>query len=207
MKFKKNWRNLLPYKSTLPKDVEERNITFNAMDDVSQRKEIALDVLEMLYAESIVCNVWGQYWTNKMKDEVCSIDDSKVFQEEINKLTAPKERCQVCARGALMLSTIRLGNEISCDTKDVIDDISRGCSDLLKGFSYEEIRWMELWYEGNPDALANYAYDLDELNINWETDYPYEYHTNEMLANLFLNVLHNGKFVEDDCTDYLKLIV
>lgn len=206
MKFKKNWRNLLPYKSTLPKDVEKRNVVFNAMDDVSQRKEIALDVLEMLDVEAIVCNIKRHYWEDNVRWELYDIEDSKEFQSKILEFTEPKQECQVCARGALMLSTIRLGNEISCESEDV-EFIQKGSSDLLKGFTIEEIKWMELWYEGNYWGVTSDDCNLNNFDFDWQEEYPYQYHTNEMLANLFLNVLHNGKFVEDDCTDYLKLIV
>lgn len=204
MKFKRNWKSILPYKTQLHGSIEQVNEQFNAMNPVDQRKEIALDVLELLHVEGIRANPWSQYWTDDLKEKVRDIGNAKVFQQAIFHETKAESKCEVCARGACMLSTIRLGNEISPDDYSICDIVC-GEEPIIKGFTIEELEYMENYYEGQGiNIVTDNEYDASDHE--W-SNYPYSYHTNERLANLYLNVIYNGKFDYQDKTDYLKRIM
>ncbi len=166
------------YKSQIThiQDIEARNKAFNALSKQDKRKEIALDCF-MLVSKGIVKPSNGCYWSGEL--DSIQTKNAKTFQLElVNNLP----QCEVCARGGMMLSQIRLGNSISSKNK------SRyfGDEKILKGFSYVSFRAMEKEYEES------------------EYSHPYGYNTREKLQNICLNVLHNGDFNTDDKTDYLK---
>ena len=117
-----------------------------------------------------------EYWSFALS--CIKIIDSKKFQKElVNNL--PK--CEVCIRGGMMLSQIRLGNELHCN----IDNIHKGDFKIIKGFSMDSFYKMEEEYEH-----STYKH-------------PYERHTSWKLANICCNVLVNGDFNTEDKTDYL----
>lgn len=126
----------------------------------------------------------GHYWDNDLKRIANSSKTPEVFQKRLLTWTDDIEYCTVCARGAMMLSQIRLGNEVdpvksywSCD---------EGNEEIIKGFSMDDFENMEQEYE------------------DCEFEHPYEDNTTEKLKNICLNILVNGNFNTEDQTDYLK---
>lgn len=186
MKFKKNWLDLLPYKSKLSniKDINQKNKKFESLSLPDQRKEIALDVLMLINNESIFSSN-GSYIESD--DVNIGIFDSEQAFKSFNDNQYLKENdCRVCARGAMMLSTIRLGNTIS---PEFDCDFDCGSIENQKYFTLGEFLEMEEIYENR-------------------NRFNYRHNTIEMLANIFLNVIY-----ETDLTnrkkykDYLKNII
>ena len=169
----------ITFKSLLQpiKDIEERNKYFDYLSDEGKRLEIAWDQLQLIQRRKVkaIGNQIG-YWNDGLKFKTRSLT-SKELQEHLLKI----EKCEVCARGRIMMSQIRLGNHISGDDVDRI----KGCNDNLKGFSIHDMRIIEEEYERS------------------DYDHPYESGTTEKLMNILCNILVNGNFNILDQTDYL----
>lgn len=161
------------------KSIEERNKAFDALDKQSKRLEIAWDALKLL-TRKVITPSHGHYWGVKLENIQSESLHSTEFQQRLNKPSSFKG-CSVCARGAIMLSLIRIGNNISPNDYAV----DRGHDNNIKGFSMESMRRMECEYE------------------NCEYDHPYRNNTKEKLMNILCNVLVNGDFNPKDKTDYL----
>ena len=170
------------YKSQLTHitDIEARNKAFNALSKSDKRKEIALDCLNLTLSGKIKAAI-GEYWSHEL--ECINPKNAKLFQFElVNNLP----ECQVCARGGMMLSQIRLGNSISPKNEDRMDGENQK---LLKGFTYESFEKMESEYE-----WSHYKH-------------PYYHRTTQKLQNICLNVIYNGDFKPEDKTDYLTTFI
>lgn len=169
------------YKSVLDgiKNLKKKNEAFHALDDQSKRMEIAWDVLKLLEGE-IIFPSCGCYWD----DELHLIQQEEATtSEELCKLfnTSSKIKgCSVCARGAMMLSQIRLGNNLLNEYA-----IYEGDDEILEGFSMDSFYYMEREYEKS------------------EYDHPYRTNTKQKLMNICCNVLVNGDFNKNDRTNYL----
>lgn len=172
--------NNIPFKSKLVRftNIENRNKAFHALSDEDKRKEIAFDALNLVIIKKLNASN-GCYWDNNLENRTKLQNDSKELQIFLsNKL--PK--CEVCQRGALMISTIRLGNTVEPTDKAR----SFGEDDNIQGFN-------EL--------------SFSRLENEFENDYfntPYPPNTNRKLANLCCNIIANGDFNSIDDTDYLK---
>ncbi len=170
----------ITFKSLLSdcKSIEEKNKMFNTLSNEGQRLEIAWDALNMV-TKGLVQASSGCYWSEDLKDVA---GESKELQEELNKSSFfKKNNCEVCQRGLLMLSQIRLGNSIG--SRDCSRD--NGASHNIKGFDIFAFNLMEDEYESS-------TYNL-----------PHRSNTNEKLANICCNILVNGEFNTADDTDYL----
>lgn len=161
------------------KDIEERNKAFDALDKQSKRLEIAWDALQLL-SKKYITPSFGHYWGDKLTDIQLKSLHSTEFQQRLNKPSSFKG-CSVCARGAIMLSLIRIGNNISPNGYAV----DKGHNDNIKGFSMKSMLRMEGEYE------------------HCHYDHPYRNNTKEKLMNILCNVLVNGDFNPKDKTNYL----
>lgn len=186
---------MIPYKSVLTgMKLEERNVAFNALDRETQRKEIALDALNLVLSKQVHA-AEGAYWGHQL--HCINEPDSKLFQDIlVNKLP----ECDVCQRGLFMLSQIRLGNELCSDTEDVCE----GNSNNVKGFDMGDFYGMESEYEGETES-GDDEYLNDDNNPSEDESLPYNRHSWQKLANICCNVLSNGNFDAEDKTDFLKL--
>ena len=168
----------IKYVSVLKGTLSQRNKAFNNLSPEIQRLEIAWDALNLVLQVLVKPNECG-YWSDPLRN---INGNSKVLQKTLNDKTFyQKNECEVCQRGLMMVSQIRLGNSIGDDDCDRSD----GNEGNVKGFSIESFEKMESEYEHN-------AYN-----------HPYDTHTKEKLANICCNVLNNGDFNVDDKTDYL----
>jgi hypothetical protein len=182
----------ISYKSQLSryKNIGNRNKKFDSLSAEDKRKEISLDSLNLIMSQKISGSD-GTYWNSYLIDfGLKNIDIytnrkdkkiSKIFQK--NLLEDLPEECKVCARGALMLSTIRLGNSIN----PRIDSYFNGSKTSVKGFDMFSFKRMEEEYE-------NDHYQL-----------PYASNTTSKLANILCNIIANGDFNILDKKDYLDL--
>lgn len=172
----------IKYKSVLQdiKNIEERNEAFHALDNQGKRLEIAWDMLQLVLNETISSS-YGTYWSADLLDNTSKIKTSKELQKFLLKTNKIKN-CTVCARGGIMLSTIRLGNKISRSD----DFLYNGSSHNIQGFTMKKMKEMEYEYEEN-------GYN-----------HPYCYNTDRKLANICCNILVNGNFNIKDKTDYLS---
>lgn len=168
------------YRSVLDKykTIRERNDAFNALDPQSQRLEIAWDALKLVVAGSIQASN-GCYWSTSLQSvEGSSKELQKVFN---TKKFFKQASCEVCQRGAVMLSQIRLGNSISSED----EDRDMGTDDNTKGFGLASLYNMEAEYERSA------------------FNHPYHMNSQEKLANIFCNVLINGDFKKSDRKNYI----
>lgn len=180
------------YKSVLSKyrNIKKRNEVFNNLDDETKRREIAFDALKLLLNEKIIPAggftngnyALRAYFGPKLVQKLQDITDSEKMQEEV--LNLPDE-CSVCARGAMMLSTIRLGNELAVDDEKGITmgDIAMGTRKTRKGFDVHAFEAMENMYE--------------------QSNTPYPLRSRYSLMNILCNVVKNGDYVYH-YVDYLK---
>lgn len=160
-------------------DIKERNKAFDALDDQSKRLEIAWDALKLI-DKRLISGSWGSYWSYDLRVLSHECRTSKQFQKELNK-NSNIEGCSVCARGAVMLSLIRLGNNIKPTDQFAYD----GNEGNIKGFSMKSMEQMESEYECSKFL------------------HPYNTNTDEKLMNILCNVLVNGDFNPKDKTNYL----
>lgn len=171
----------IPFRSELVKyrNIETRNGVFNKLKNEAKRKEIAYDALKLVLNEQVQAS-FGCYWGGKLSNIRGKSIDSKDLQKKLIDL--PK-RCTVCQRGLMMVSQIRLSNNLHPQQSPHIID---GNEDNIKGFSLSKFEEMENEYECR------------------EYDHPYISNSNQKLANICCNVIANGNFNRFDKTDYLK---
>jgi len=172
-------KTIITYKSVLNNlTLKNRNKAFNKLNDKTQRLEIAWDALNLVLNGSIKPNT-NTYWSKDLKNIK---GDSKMLQKTLNSKKFYKENsCEVCQRGLMMVSQIRLGNSI--DSEDIYKN--DGHKNNIKGFSIKSFTKMEEEYE----------------NCNF--NHPYFDKTKEKLANICCNIIVNGDFNIKDRTDYL----
>lgn len=165
--------------------IEQRNHKFNKeLTKEGQRLEIAWDALQLVTKGVLKANNHG-YWNYKIFN-LLQGEDSKTTQLILNKNNILKEnKCEVCQRGLMMISQIRLGNQL-CMANDF--NIENGDKNIIKGFTIDSFYRMEQEYE-----YSKY-------------NHPYNNRTEEKLANICCNILVNGDFNLDDKTDYLTVI-
>jgi hypothetical protein len=121
--------------------------------------------------------------------------NSKEFQKLIcNQIES--STCEVCARGAIMLSKINLGNDTTVKEFNSAGAryFSKEGYQSLSAFSVDILELIEKIYEAD---------EYDRRKLKYQCRYPR--HSNHLLANIFCNVLVNGDFNENDHTDYLIL--
>ena len=172
-------KTTITYESVLTDlTIEERNEKFNNLDEKTQRLEIAWDALNLVVEELIKPSV-GTYWNFSLRSVR---GNSKELQETFtNKEFYQANNCEVCQRGLMMLSQIRLGNSI--DSKEFQKE--KGRAGIIKGFSMDTFMYMENEYERS------------------QYKHPYNNNSKEKLANICCNVITNGDFYISDKTDYL----
>jgi len=157
-------QNIL-YKSKLDiKDIKERNKAFEALSDEDKRKEIVFDSLKLILEERKLRATESAtgYWNFGASSLVENYNSSEQLQNALLNLNIPN--CEVCARGAVMLSQIRLGNSLCANDNGITD----GESGAVRGFNMLSMRLMELVYEVYDDSLADvllWDNDFDESEI------------------------------------------
>ncbi len=169
----------IDYKSKLVRftNIDNRNKAFNLLSKEDQRREIAWDCLGLILKKKIKA-AKGKYWSNNLSQKVDKCKNPPQLQAMV--LNVPK--CEVCARGGMMLSQIRLSNTLSPHGSEIY----KGNKSNIKGFSFKVFEDMEREYE--------YSYYY----------HPYGSRTTQKLANICCNIIKNGNFKPTDLTDYLK---
>ena len=175
----------IEYKSILSgcKNENERNIRFLQLDDQSKRLEIAWDALNLVMNDKLQPSD-GCYWNAYLADNTINITSNLT---EIRKFLLNKlgENCEVCQRGAIMVSTIRAGHCFDIDSIDKENIVDGNECKARAGFSIESMWDMENEYENN------------------YFNHPYQDNTKEKMMNILCNILVNGDFNTNDRTDYL----
>lgn len=169
------------------KDIKERNRVFNfELSDEEKRKEIAWDSLNLVINGVLTAHRSG-YWEEALVRKTKNLS-SEALQDKLLCIETNKDECMVCARGAIMVSQIRLGNELSTENLDsqkvANGEGNDGSFDILKGFGSKSFLHIEAEYENNSDI--------------------YPIHTPHNLANIFCNIITHGDFDPKDRTDYLE---
>jgi hypothetical protein len=184
---------MIPYKTQLKGITSKKNTLYQTLTPRNKRREIALDALNLIIKDRIRPagghhkgeTFRNGYWVNwELNNLAIKSLNPKNFQK--NLLENLPQTCEVCERGMLMISKIRIGNTIS-PTDVGTSDGSKGAA---KPFTQEELEDMENIYEGNC----------------FEYDYPYKSNTLRNMANNLCVIIDKGKFTKEDArTDYLKL--
>ena len=174
----------IPFQSKLAKfkNITNRNEAFDKLSPKDKRREIAYDALNLVITRQVMASEDGDYWNSSLQIRTKPLHTPKELQcLLVDKLPT----CQVCQRGLMMVSQIRLGNTLSPSGAA----IQNGSNSNIKGFSIDSFGLMESLYEGWHHIVGNH---------------PYEMNTQEMMANICCNVINNGDFKITDTTDYLS---
>jgi len=195
---KEQWQielDKVPYKSVLSRytNIKNRNKAFHKLDDETMRKEIAYDALILTLRGEISASQ-GYYWGTKLSAIIR--DNRQKDAEEFQKclLNLPQD-CEVCARGAMMVSQIRLGNQLTADE----NYIDKGNDDIVKGFTMTNFYDMENCYELDKSSVF-----LGVLSESTQWLDSRQRKRLYRLVNICLNVLTNGNFDEDSAIDYIQ---
>lgn len=174
---------MIPFNSKLSKlrNIEKRNAVFQSLSNEEKRKEIAYDVLTSYKNELIGRQKEFGYWPEEIIPKFKNLLDPVKFQSLLIK-NEKNILCSVCARGALMVSRIKLGNQICGGPSN---EFIQGGENTCPEFSDSQLESMEEHYED--DGFLRYAE-----------------RTPECIAAIFANILANGHFDKSDKTDYLK---
>ncbi len=128
-----------------------------------RRLEVLKDALKQLRAKKIIANTGSVFNSlNYELDESCDANPDTDAQEIIKKLlkTEKKPICKVCARGALLISTIHKENNFKIDhlfsTEGSFDENYNENQRLLKLFSKEQLCLMENAFEVEDIGDINY---------------------------------------------------
>lgn len=186
----------ITFKSLLDpiKDIDKRNKKFASLSNEGKRLEIAWEGLKLIIAGMVtpsgIRTTGGSravaFWDENLKRIADKKGkNSKALQQAF--LAIPE--CEVCERGLLTLSKIRIGSAVLIDERSLTRDlISTECGDnpiSRDGFDLSSLELMEAEYESR------------------EFKHPYNNRTIEKMANILCNVLVNGDFDIYDKTDYL----
>ncbi len=179
---------MIPYKSQLKGTVAQKNKQFKELSTPDQKREIALDGLKLIIKNKIspagregMSHYWG---SSGLRDHRQHARNSKDFQKRL--LTELPEACEVCERGLIMLSKIRVANTI--DPCGDAHNISSGSNGLQKPFTFDEMEDMETVYE-NGSTIT----------------YPYQNNTLKNMANNLCVIIDKGKFLLSVAKeDYVK---
>lgn len=175
----------IPFKSKLTRfrNIKNRNKAFDKLTNRQKRQEIAFDALGLLSSNKIGAER-GLYWNMRLKVKQWGSGTAEKFQEELCNLD-DVQGCKCCARGAIMLSTIRLGNKVEPSNKFARD----GGISTVKGFTVEDMRKMEQQFEYGAHNDTFSSYNKEDEN----------------LANILCNVIKNGNYKPDDKKNYIEL--
>ncbi len=123
--------------------------------------------------------------------QICELiegkDASEVeFKKYFDKLITPKKPCQVCAKGALLLSGIRKFNNFTLEDalNDGLDDAAGNNGGTYAIFGKENADRMEAYFEGNDPCV----YDEDGNCTQWNDNYSDD---EEILIAIFQNAIAN----------------
>lgn len=181
---------MIPYESKLSgiKDLEKRNEAYKELSIADKVREIGFDMLDNFITGRLKKQPSSSfvYWPSLLVTEFKSIQDPKEFQQRLEQ-KQNEILCSVCARGALMVSRIKLGNHICGGNTNFMDgeDECTGES-ILEEFTYRQLSDMEYLYEDNGFIR-------------------YEKRTPECIAAIAASLIQNGVFDKNDETDYLKI--
>jgi hypothetical protein len=181
----------IEFKSLLDgiRSIEERNRVFKTLSDEGKRLEIAWEVLKLLQKNVIVPSD-GHYWDDDLSNTYETSQSAHELFKRFNNVEEIKG-CSVCARGAIMLCQIRLGNTI-----DPLKINESAVADGT-GYSFGEKHKVLDGFKLNDMVKMEYEYEFCRYH------HPYEMNTREKLMNMMCNVLVNGNFNTEDKTDYL----
>jgi hypothetical protein len=176
----------ITFKSLLQpiKNIEKRNTAFANLTREGKRLEIAWEALQLLLKGTIIpAGVSGKsyYWDPTLTKTLKSSYSSKTLQEKFLKV----QECRVCARGAITLSKIRLGNNTAPENLYTISIAMGNRNNSADGFSRGSLHYMENQYEA--------SFYLPTLKPR----------STPNLANILCNILVNGDYKPSDKKIYI----
>lgn len=187
MKFKKDWREQLSYKTQLDiNDVNERNVAFHDLSREDRKKEVALDSISLIASKSII-GAHGCYWGSLFHNIKSTTSSAAELQSDLLYFPPMQPFCEVCQRGAMMLSLIRVGNNLDPS----LDDLDSGNISIQDTFTNQELSYMENLYEGFFD---------------WNHDSIFR-KTTEMLLQIGVEIVQTGNCGEEYNLNYTKLVL
>jgi hypothetical protein len=154
--------------------MEKKNKLFDSMTPAQRRVAIAKDALSIIRLKNIKVKQ-GFYLESKFLDNMCRKDDTAVC--DIDSML--KSNCKVCARGALLLSSVKIFNSAS------YGDLSTCGSNnddnvAFESFSKEQLLLIEWVFEG--------WYHKDDRIHKWKEKYPVPH---DRLVAILKNIIRN----------------
>lgn len=154
------------------------NKLFNSMTPAQRRVAIAKDVLKRIGVEYVPTS--GTYIDARNIINTDLIDEENFADQQLQHLMKGGKKpmkCEVCARGALFLSSVfkfdnlKMG-EIGCHSPYVAEGVLQGhlglgawsmISQEEKFFTARQIEMIEFAFESNVDFIDKYPDDTDRL--------------------------------------------
>ena len=140
--------------------------------------------------------------------EVCEIIENKPadkveFNKYFDKFINKQKPCQVCAKGALFLSTVRKFNNLSLQEAkgyDSLDSLARNGSKIADIFGKANIDKMEEYFEEDDLQLNKKGEEYDHWDANHNEDdfkkwsYQYPDDTDRLVAIIKNAIKNRGTF-------------
>lgn len=131
------------------KEIKQKNALFRSMTSAERRVAIAKDALSQLREERYIA-ARGNYVeaTDFIdKEKLKQIAPNDFQDQQVCSLMSDLPRCDVCARGALFVSTLRVFNRLRVDELESLSDDLASLKTSLKRQPKESER---IWDEYNP---------------------------------------------------------
>lgn len=180
---------------------------FNNLPRNQQKVEIAKDVIAQIKAKKFIAS--NHLWANIHEIKVKNKDNMQELLVKNNPV------CDVCADGALLLSAIRLGNDLIYSSRSksmnnyrdlfVFDLGVSGLAKkrLLKYFTEEEFTLLEIAYEVGMGYKSPYSRDKEIEDARFKAlEWGKRYNSNSkrLIALMKIIIKNNGEIV----FDYIK---
>lgn len=181
-------------------ELEARNARFNALPREEQRKEIAKDVVAAIAAQKYKAKK-GNYLRVVKNDLYVDGITVKAPQEY---LCQDEVTCEVCAMGAMLMSRIRLGNNV--ESLDLYGVGGYTITDLMKDFFTEyELRLMETAFEGSTHGAGDHLIDEGTEEKAFEFFKRYDNNPAGRLLGLMYGIINTGDVTFD--TRYTQEVI
>jgi len=188
------------------KQVKESNAAFKKMTADEKRVAIAKDVLAQIRQDKIVC-AEGTYFDapNKRHSDLCNSIRTSEPDTELRDVLKNFPSCQVCARGAIFLSALKVFNNFA--VQDIPHWKTRSVAPIdtesvfkvgRRFFTTRQIAAIELAFEGDSDYLSAHEQDFlsDKEKEACELFYNSRQGAENRMVDIMKNIVKNkGKFI------------
>jgi len=186
------------------KAITKSNAVFNKMTPAQKRVAIAKDVLSQIRSKKITPKHL-EYYQNKAAErkKLCSAIKSAEPNSELRDVLKKVPSCNVCARGAIFVSAIKLFNNFAVKKLGNVDEDFPIDTDSIfsiggRYFSKKQALLIEVAFEGRIDVLD---YDERDALSNDQYDAAVDFYKSfknakDRMVGIMKNIIKNkGEFV------------